>query len=160
MNLLIVDDEQAICWGLKQLGEELGHAVRTASNAEDALRLAKAEPPDAIVLDVRLPGMDGITAMRHLREYVGAAPIIVITAHGDLQTAVSAVQQGAFEYIVKPFDLAKAQAVLERAAMTVKQSSARPLPVAASTGPLVGKTPIMQEAFAASPWSPRATPAC
>jgi two-component system nitrogen regulation response regulator GlnG len=147
MNLLIVDDEQAICWGLKQLGEELGHRVRTAASAEEALRLAAADPPEAVVLDVRLPGMDGLTAMRHLREHIGARPIIVITAHGDLQTAVQAVQQGAFEYIVKPFDLAKAQAVLERAAMSVAEVKTPPSPTVTPAGQLVGKTPIMQEAF-------------
>ncbi len=149
MKLLIVDDEQAICWALKQLGDELGHDTQTASSAEEAIRVAADFLPDVIVLDVRLPGMDGLTAMRHLREHVGAAPMIVITAHGDLETAVDAVRQGAFEYVVKPFDLARAKAVIERAARTVQHAATESTPDDAGhvQGKLIGKTPIMQEAF-------------
>ena len=95
--VLELDDEQAICWGFRQLGESLGHEVTTASSAEQALELLKQGDPDLIVLDVRLPGMDGLAAIRHFRQRLGAVPIIVITAHGDLNTAVEAVRQGAFE---------------------------------------------------------------
>lgn len=147
MKLLVVDDEHAICWGLERLGEQLGHDVLTAASAEDALQLAEAHRPDVVVLDVRLPGMDGLTAMRHLRRHIGAAPIIVITAHGDLETAVDAVQQGAFEYIVKPFDLARAEEVLQRAARTVEQAAVAPAAAEATRGQLVGKSPPMQEVF-------------
>jgi len=149
MKLLIVDDEQAICWALKELGEALGHATRTASSAEEAIEVAAEFQPEVIVLDVRLPGMDGLTAMRHLREHVGAAPIIVVTAHGDLETAVEAVRQGAFEYVVKPFDLERARTVIERAARTVKHAAVEVTSESGgdARGQLIGKTPVMQEAF-------------
>ncbi len=145
-KLLVVDDEQSICWGLSRLGESIGHSVATASSAEQALELAARERPDVVVLDVRLPGMDGLTAMGRLRERIGPAPVIVITAYGDLQTAVEAVRRGAFEYLCKPFSLEQMERVLARAIDSLKQDPARP----AAAGPLqglVGRSPGMQEVF-------------
>ncbi len=114
-KLLVVDDEQSICWGITRLGESIGHEVLTASTAEEALEAVTHARPDVIVLDVRLPGMDGLTAMGRIREHVGDVPIIVMTAYGDLETAVQAVRNGAFEYIVKPFDLSKVEQAIARA---------------------------------------------
>ena len=149
MKLLVVDDEQSICWALEELGRELGHDVYAASSAEQALQVAAEKSPDVVIIDVRLPKMDGLTAMRHLRQEIGPAPIIVITAHGDLDTAVEAVRLGAFEYIVKPFNLVRAREVVERAARTVQHASeeATSQTQSASGGKLVGKTPVMQEVF-------------
>lgn len=70
-NLLVVDDEQAICWGLSKMGKSLGYEVTIASSAERALEVAAEVRPDVIVLDVRLPGMDGLAAIARLREEVG-----------------------------------------------------------------------------------------
>jgi DNA-binding NtrC family response regulator len=102
-SFLVVDDEQSICWGLARLGESLGHAVSVAASAEQALREARQRRPDVIILDVRLPGMDGLTAIERFQDQCGTVPIIVITAYGDLQTAVDAVRRGAFDYIAKPY---------------------------------------------------------
>jgi two-component system nitrogen regulation response regulator GlnG len=120
-HLLIVDDEPSICWGLAKLAEKLGHSATVAASAEQGLAAAEAQRPDAIVLDVRLPGMSGVAAMRHFREVLGPVPIIVITAFGDLATAVEAVRNGAFEYLLKPFDLAVAQRAIERAVESLAQ---------------------------------------
>lgn len=143
-TLLVVDDEPSICWGFRRLGEQLGHRVVTASSAEQGLALARREQPDAVVLDVRLPGMDGLTAMEQFRQALGNVPIVVMTAYGDLTTAVQAVKQGVFEYLVKPFDAQRVQQVLQRALAT-------PLPpMAAPDVPVdgfIGQTPAMQEAF-------------
>ncbi len=145
-KLLVVDDEQSICWGLTRLGESIGHEVVTASSAEQALRAVEDVRPDAIVLDVRLPGMDGLTAIRQFRERLGTVPIIVITAYGDLETAVEAVRNGAFEYIVKPFDLDIVQRALVRA-LTNDHAPVGDLPRAAHVGGLVGQSAAMQEVF-------------
>jgi two-component system nitrogen regulation response regulator GlnG len=146
-HLLVVDDEQSICWGLSQLGRQLGHSVATAASAEEAFGLAKTQAPQAIVLDVRLPGMDGLTAMDKLREIVGDVPIIVVTAHGDLSTAVQAVRNGAFDYLLKPFDLQVAQRAIARALETPE----RPTTVATATpdeaGRIVGTSTAMQQVF-------------
>lgn len=146
-QLLVVDDEEAICWGLARLGQGLGHKVATASSAEQALSLAEKVKPDAVVLDVRLPGMDGLTAIERLRPLVGSVPIIVITAFGDLGTAVEAVRRGAFEYLVKPFDLDRVEQVIRRALEPATPTAQTAVPDAGRSAGLVGQTPAMQEVF-------------
>ena len=145
-KLLIVDDEESICWGLSQLGESHGHQVMMASTAEQALSLAEEERPDVVVMDVRLPGMDGLTAIEGLYERIGPVPVIVITAYGDLQTAVEAVRKGAFDYIVKPFDLAQMEQVLEKAVKESQREEQLPGTPRQVEG-LVGSTPEMQNVF-------------
>ena len=147
-HILIVDDEQSICWGLSRLVESLGHTAAVASSAEQALKAAKEKTPEAIILDIRLPGLDGLSAMQHFRDTVGDVPIIIITAHGNLSTAVEAVRGGAFEYLVKPFELSVAQRALERA---LEKGDRRAYPDATiGTVPvprIVGSSPAIQEVF-------------
>lgn len=145
-KLLVVDDEESICWGLSRLGQSAGHEVVTASSAESALESLDDTPPDVIVLDVRLPGMDGLSAIEHFRQRVGEVPIIVVTAYGDLQTAVEAVRNGAFEYIVKPFDLEKVQRALTRA-LAAPRTTSNKTTTTHVVGGLVGQSPAMQEVF-------------
>src|SRR5262245_11306996 len=101
----------------------MGLVADVAASAEDGLVQASAARPDVLILDVRLPGMDGITAMEAFAKQLNGAPMIVITAFGDLATAVEAVRKGAFEYVVKPFDLAEIRAVIERALRAVPESA-------------------------------------
>ena len=148
-HLLIVDDEQSICWGLSRLGEQLGHSVSTAPSAEQALQSVAALRPDAILLDVRLPGMTGLEAMPRLREAAGIAPIVVMTAYGDLETAVSAVRAGAFEYLLKPFDLRLAERVIVQAlAHQPGEISPRDAaPPSSLQGEIIGRSAAMQAVF-------------
>lgn len=147
-HLLIIDDEPSICWGLKKLFESLGHVVRTASSAEAGLREADKSPkPDAVFLDVRLPGIDGISAMPQLHEKLPSAPIIVMTAHGELETAVSAIRSGAFEYLTKPFDLTLAEKVLDRALRRRPNNTAQPAATPGLQDQIVGRSPVLQEVF-------------
>ncbi len=156
MRLLIVDDEPTICWGLARLAEQLGWAAATASSAEEGLKLAAEQPPDLLILDVRLPGMDGLTATEHFRPLLDGAPIVIITAYGDLATAVETVRRGAFEYLVKPFDLAIAERVIQRAlrwrseSLELRKLDAAPAAateVQAHAAGLVGRSAPMQEVF-------------
>jgi two-component system nitrogen regulation response regulator GlnG len=144
-SILVVDDEQSICWGLTRLGESLGHDVISASSAEQALRNIEANRPDLIVLDVRLPGMDGLAAIERFQDACGAVPIIVITAYGDLQTAVDAVRQGAFDYIAKPFDIAIIKSALVRA-LTREPAHPASTPAIHVEG-IVGRSPAIQEVY-------------
>jgi two-component system, NtrC family, nitrogen regulation response regulator GlnG len=144
-RILIVDDEPSISWGLSRLARNMGHEVDVAPSAEEGMCLASASRPDVLVLDVRLPGMDGLSAMESFRRVLDRAPIIVITAFGDLAVAMDAINKGAFEYVVKPFDVAEIRAVIERA---LRGYSARPTPAAASAiEGMVGRTPLMQNVF-------------
>jgi two-component system nitrogen regulation response regulator GlnG len=148
-TILIVDDEPAICWAFREALTEDGHSVEVAASAEEALRLAdKGCRPDAVVMDVRLPGMDGLKALEKLRERIGERPVIVITAFGNLETAVRAMETGAFDYLVKPFDLDEATAVLRRAlgAGTAEKAGSDP-PEGAAEETLIGTAPSMQRVF-------------
>ncbi len=149
LEILIVDDEQTICWGLKRVAEGLGHCAETASSAEQGLELAAATLPDLIMLDVRLPGMDGLAAIEHFRLLAPAAPIIIMTAYGDLATAVAAVRQGAFEYLVKPFDLQVAERTIRRAAKWRDEAAGAPqtTPASVHAAGLVGQSTGIQEVF-------------
>ena len=144
-RLLVIDDEQAICWGLAQLGQRLGHEVQTASSAEQGLERAAQQPPDLVLLDVRLPGMDGLAALARLRELAPTAPVIIMTAHGDLGTAVEAVRQGASDYVAKPFDLAQIERIIRTSLDRPATTAASPL--SPQTDGLAGRTPAMQEVF-------------
>src|SRR6185295_16874390 len=130
-QILIIDDEEAVCWALKRAFERAGHRVAVASSAEEGLDAAKAKRPDAVLLDVRLPGMDGLEALGRLQKLTSDAPVIVITAHGNLSTAVRAVEGGAFDYLAKPFDLSQAEA------------NGQP----ARTDEIIGRSPPMQRVF-------------
>ncbi|MEX1225011.1 MAG: sigma-54 dependent transcriptional regulator [Pirellulales bacterium] len=147
-KLLVVDDEQSICWGLSQFGKQLGHTVVAASSAEQALEIVGDEPPAAILVDVRLPGMSGLTAIGHFRERFGDIPIIVMTAYGDLDTAVEAVRRSAFEYIVKPFGIEQIESILTRAltSQAVAPNSDHHADQVV-VGGLIGRSRPMQEVF-------------
>lgn len=147
-RILVVDDEPTIGWGLREYFRDLKHDVRLAGSVEAALDAAGAFQPEAILVDVRLPGRDGLSAIPEFRANWGPIPVIVMTAFGDLETAVRAVQQGAFDYLTKPFDLETAGAVVDRA-LTV-----HPLPATAETkvahltqASLLGTSAAMQEVF-------------
>jgi two-component system nitrogen regulation response regulator GlnG len=146
-RVLIVDDEASICWAFGEYLGDLGHEVAVASSAEEGLDAARSGPFDAVVLDVRLPGMDGLTAMGAFRERLGAAPIIIVTAFGSLDTAVRAMEAGAFDYLVKPFDLDQAGAVVTRA-LESGGAAIGAAKAATGAGPrLVGSSPPMQALF-------------
>jgi DNA-binding NtrC family response regulator len=144
-KILVVDDEQAICWGLEKLGTAMGHEVYVASSAEQGLRLAAESQPHLLILDVRLPGIDGLTAMAQFRGIMGAAPIVVITAFGDLATAVKAVQNGAFEYVLKPFDLDEIRGTIRRAFLSVQDTGNSEFTPNADG--MLGRIPAMQAVF-------------
>src|SRR5262245_29420697 len=150
-HILIVDDEEAVCWAMKKALAKLGHHVAIASSAEEAFDLVEKQIPDAIILDVRLPGLDGLSALAQLQKLTNDAPIIVVTAFGNLSTAVRAVEGGAFDYLAKPFDLDQAletvaralqrRALQEHAPAEDGTAEAAPQLVADD---LVGRSPAMQ----------------
>ncbi len=149
-SLLIVDDEEAVCWSLRRAFERLGYRVQVAVSAEEAFRLIGKPAPDAIILDVRLPGMSGLEALARLRQLAPSAAVIVITAHGNLSTAVQAVEGGAFDYLAKPFDLTQAVEAVQRAiasreaAQQVHRSEAS---IDVGGEELIGRSAAMQTVF-------------
>jgi two-component system, NtrC family, nitrogen regulation response regulator GlnG len=150
-HVLIIDDEPAICWAFREsLGDD-GHRVSVAGNADEALRQIEQQTPDVVVLDVRLPGQDGLSLLRQLRDQIRATPIIMMTAFGSLDTAVQAIDGGAFDYLPKPFDLDQAVAVIGRALASRSapdDSTSSPAGrTAAAAATIVGSSPPMQAVF-------------
>src|SRR3569623_308020 len=147
-HILIVDDEPTIAWGFREFLSDEGHHVSIAPSAEEAFRLVDSDRPDAVLLDVRLPGIDGLSAMQRLREQTGGAPIIVMTAFGNLDTAVRAISQGACDYLSKPFDLDQAGRIVRRAldAAASPGTAAREV-TAEGDDSFVGASPAMQRVF-------------
>jgi two-component system nitrogen regulation response regulator GlnG len=152
-HVLIVDDEPSICWAFRECLTDEGYTVDIAGTAEQALTSTERRTPDVIVMDVRLPGMDGLTALEKLQARSGSIPVIIMTAFGSLSTAVRAIDGGAFDYLTKPIDLDKAVSVVRQAVNA--QSAAAQVAAAdpsheATSGSdelLVGKSPAMQEVF-------------
>lgn len=147
-RILVVDDEASICWAFREFLKDEGHRVDVAASAEEGLKIAETCVPDAVVLDIRLPGMDGLTALSEFRTRVANVPIVVITAFGNLDTAVRAIEGGAFDYIVKPFDLDQAASVIERALEQRDTPTHTSDPsVVEESETLIGGSPAMQELF-------------
>jgi two-component system nitrogen regulation response regulator GlnG len=145
-SVLIVDDEEAVAWALQKACERRGFRVSVAASAEEALKTAGRVPPDVIFLDIRLPGMDGLSALEQFHQVAPHAAVIIMTAHGSLSTAVQAVVGGAFDYLAKPFDLEQALDSLARAA---EQSTpeAPVLPSSSGQDEIIGRSPAIQTVF-------------
>ena len=150
-TVLVVDDEPSICWGFERLLSEQGHAVLTASSAEEGLEKAAANQIDLLLLDVRLPGEDGISALPRFRGILGDAPVVVMTAFGDLETAVAAIHGGASDYLTKPFKLENALKLCQNMLAQVPFSAEQGREVSdvslSDPAVLVGRSPAMQHVF-------------
>lgn len=146
---LVIDDEPAICACFETLLNDLNCEACVAASAEEGLQLVQDRTFDVIVLDVRLPGMDGLAALAQLQQH-SQAPVIVMTAHGNLSTAVTAVREGAFDYLPKPFELDHVTNVLKRAiseSAALSSSSTATLAEGENENQLLGNSLAMQHLF-------------
>jgi len=145
-HIWIIDDDDSIRWVLQKALEGAGFTVTSFENANNIIETLKRQEPDAIITDVRMPGMDGLELLSKLSTDFPELPVIVMTAHTDLDSAVSAYQGGAFEYLPKPFDIDDAVAVTQRACS--KRKSNEKQHVTDKGGPeIIGAAPAMQEVF-------------
>ncbi len=147
-KILVVDDEPTICWALQRSLRAEGYDVEVASSAARGLELARQCRPAMVFLDVRLPDEDGLQALPKFIQLSGGAAVVIMTAFGDLETAVKAVDQGAADYITKPFNLADISRACKAYLPTIPnrpaQVSRRP---ESSDQTLVGKSAAMQSVF-------------
>ena len=151
-RILVADDEPSICEAFAAVLAAEGHEALIASNGRDAVDLVRSERPDAVFLDVRMPGLDGLAALKEIRAFDRAVPVIVMTAYGTLDTAAEALRNDAFDYLGKPLELSKIRQLLRRAlhARTAPGAASVALqPAAVEPQPrqLVGQSPAMQEIF-------------
>lgn len=150
--ILIVEDEAIFGKSLARFLTKAGYDCTLKARAEDGLRVLEDVSPHAVLLDVRLPGMDGLQALRVFHEHDADLPVIMITAHGSIETAVEAMKAGAVDYLCKPLDLQEVRLVVERAldgaqnqrrlSYYQRQEAAR-----AERNAIIGACPAMQQVF-------------
>ena len=116
MNILLTDDDEAVRKSVVQYLAARGHALKTASDGAQALKLMKESPPDLVISDIQMPGMDGIDFLKAIRERFPDLPVILMTGSGTLETAIAALRQQATDYLIKPIELEDLQKCIERIA--------------------------------------------
>ncbi len=150
-HVWIVDDDKSIRWVLEKALNQAGIRTSCFESGESAVKRLQREQPDAIISDIRMPGMDGLKLLDTIGSQHPALPVIIITAHSDLESAVASYQGGAFEYLPKPFDIDDAVAVTRRALDHANEQRApndKPEDAPAATD-IIGEAPAMQEVFRA-----------
>lgn len=151
-SIWVVDDDKSIRWVLEKALAKEGLSVTTFDSGDAALKQLRNEQPAAIVSDVRMPGTDGLDLLNILNNDFPGLPVIIMTAHSDLDSAVSAYQGGAFEYLPKPFDVDEAVAVTRRALAHSQEntlSTVQESIQAEVDSEIIGEAPAMQEVFRA-----------
>jgi two-component system nitrogen regulation response regulator GlnG len=151
-QILIADDEDGLRWVLEKGFRGAGYTVTAVKDGSAALREAEAQAYDLVLLDVRMPGIDGLTLLGQLRARRPDSLVVIMTAHGTMETAVAAMQQGAYDYLTKPFDIDEALLLAERALsarrLTQEVASLKNgLKEVWEFGALVGRHPTMQEVY-------------
>lgn len=146
----VVDDDRSIRWVLERALTKQGYDCTVFENGESLLRKLNSQQPDMIISDVRMDGMDGLEVLKKVQEHNAEIPVIIMTAHSDLESAVASFQGGAFEYLPKPFDVDEALALVDRAI----EHRARNRPKETSSvvfrqTEIIGEAPAMQEVFRA-----------
>ncbi|MCA3179369.1 MAG: nitrogen regulation protein NR(I) [Burkholderiaceae bacterium] len=144
----IVDDDQSIRWVLERALSREGFDVRVFGTARDCLSALELDSPRVLVSDIRMPGESGIELLQQVKQRRPGMPVIIMTAFSDLDSAVSAFQGGAFEYLPKPFDLPKAIELIRRAVAESEREAAADETLL-ETPEMMGQAPAMQEVFRA-----------
>jgi len=145
----VIDDDRSIRWVLEKALQKAEMEVRTFESANEVLEALAREQPDVMISDVRMPGMDGLSLLSHVHETYPDLPVIIMTAHSDLDSAVAAYHGGAFEYLPKPFDLDEAVEQVSRACRKSSYAKRTDDNVKLSAPEIIGEAPAMQEVFRA-----------
>ena len=143
----VVDDDQSVRWVLEQAFKQAGMETRSFERGELLLGALEAEQPHVLITDVRMPGLDGLDLLDRLSRKAPNLPVIVVTAHSDLENAVAAYRGGAFEYLPKPFDVDEVVELVRKAA----RQSGYELPdndeAPRRISSIIGRAPAMQKVF-------------
>jgi len=150
-TIWVADDDRSIRWVVERALSNANYHCETFDTADAMLAAMKTAEPDVVISDIRMPGTDGIGLLSNLRETHPGLPVIITTAHSDLDSAVVSYEEGAFEYLPKPFDVDEMVATVEQA-LAQRRTSQSPLPVnddTNSSAEIIGNAPAMQEVFRA-----------
>ncbi|MGL4316597.1 MAG: nitrogen regulation protein NR(I) [Pseudomonas sp.] len=146
----IVDDDRSIRWVLEKALQQEGMTTQSFDSADGVLSRLTRQQPDVIISDIRMPGASGLELLARIRELYPRLPVIIMTAHSDLDSAVASYQGGAFEYLPKPFDVDEAVSLVKRAFQHAQEQQGLSVPVEqARTPEIIGEAPAMQEVFRA-----------
>ncbi len=148
----VVDDDSSIRWVMDKTLSSANIKCETFADAESVLMALERETPDVLVSDIRMPGIDGIELLNRVQQSAPELPVIIMTAHSDLDAAVNAYQKGAFEYLPKPFDIDETLTLVERAithSQEQKSALSTEETIAAEAPEIIGEAPAMQEVFRA-----------
>jgi two-component system nitrogen regulation response regulator GlnG len=148
-SVWIIDDDRSIRWVLEKALSKADMKVTSFSSATGVMEALERDQPDAIVSDIRMPGMDGLELLDRIHGVHPDIPVIIMTAHSDLDSAVNAYHGGAFEYLPKPFDVEEAVDQVRRACRHRRQASGVQDEVAVAPAEIIGEAPAMQEVFRA-----------
>lgn len=145
----IVDDDSSIRWVLERAFTGAGLNCVTFSSSHEVLSALTHQTPDVLLSDIRMPGVDGLALLKQIKKQHPMLPVIIMTAHSDLDAAVSAYQQGAFDYLPKPFDIDEAVALAERAIShhQEQQQPSRSQPICSPEPDIIGEASAMQDVF-------------
>jgi nitrogen regulation protein NR(I) len=151
-TLLIVDDEKNVLYALQRGLRADGLRIVTAQTGKTGISLVRGEKPDAVLLDVRLPDLSGLDVLQELRRMDPKLPVIVMTTHGTAETAIEAMQRGAFDYVLKPWDLDELTDLVNKALAAGRLGHVRALIEPAcdsneSVDQVIGRSPAMQNVF-------------
>ncbi len=148
-NVWVIDDDRSIRWVLDRALSQAGIPITAFNTADQAMHHLHNDAPMAIITDVRMPGMSGLEFLEQVQATHPSVPIIIMTAHSDLQSAVASFEQGAFEYLPKPFDVDEAVAVVQRAIAHSQEAGALDTVKSEPAPEIIGQAPAMQEVFRA-----------
>ncbi len=145
----VIDDDPSIRWVLEKAFQQAGMAVRCFVSADEVLDLLPRQQPDVLITDIRMPGKSGLELLEAINSDAPGLPVIIMTAHSDLDSAVSAYQGGAFEYLPKPFDVDEAVNLSRRAISHRRRRKSAAVAPATPAPEIIGEAPAMQEVFRA-----------
>ena len=146
----IVDDDRSIRWVLEKALQQEGMTTQSFDSADGVMSRLARQQPDVIISDIRMPGASGLDLLARIREQHPPLPVIIMTAHSDLDSAVASYQGGAFEYLPKPFDVDEAVALVKRANQHAQEQQGQAVePTLTRTPEIIGEAPAMQEVFRA-----------
>ncbi|WP_278356350.1 nitrogen regulation protein NR(I), partial [Idiomarina abyssalis] len=149
-QLWIIDDDDSIRWVLEKAFADSRYHVRSFANGEDFFSALKTDAPTVVLTDIRMPGENGLAVLEKLGREQPQLPVVVMTAHSDLETTVKAFQGGAFEYLAKPFDIDEAITAVDRALQHARQSETTANESIDNSVPeLIGEAAPMQDVFRA-----------
>ncbi len=145
----IADDDTSIRWVLEKSLSSAKIKTRAFETADLLIEQLKKQQPDVIISDIRMPGTDGLQLLEYLKQKHANIPIVIMTAHSDLDSAVASYQGGAFEYLPKPFDIDEALSIVDRALIFASELAGESIEQEVQSTEIIGESPAMQEVFRA-----------